>query len=205
MGSGFAPWRDAAAPPMRWSSREPSRSCRWPGVTVSRVFPRRGRLVSGMAGPVPTTSRSGHHGVGWSACGGFVAVAAAGVAVEDAQDLGGSAGGADGMREHRGELGSLVGLDARRRFPIRWWGLETDTARRHEPDRPWRGRHVGPALPARAGRARPGLRRLHRRPSAADLGGVHRPAPATGPPAAGDRAVLPGCTPLSGCGAGGSG
>lgn len=39
-------------------------------------------------------------------------VAAAGVAVEDAQDLAGSALGADRVRHHRGELGGLVGLDA---------------------------------------------------------------------------------------------
>jgi hypothetical protein len=51
--------------------------------------------------------------------GGFVTalVTAAGVAVEDPQDLGRSAGGADGVREHRGELRSLVGLDTQAAVP----------------------------------------------------------------------------------------
>jgi hypothetical protein len=41
-----------------------------------------------------------------------VLVAAAGVAVEDAQDLRRAARGSEGVRQHRGELGGLVGLDA---------------------------------------------------------------------------------------------
>lgn len=61
--------------------------------------------------------------------GGFVAVlvTAAGVAVEDPPDLGRSAGGADGVREHRGEHLDRDELARRRCYMAATWpSLITD-------------------------------------------------------------------------------